>query len=131
MKQWKYEEKNGFGTEQVFEPQVEGKPWKVTLKCNTFAEADAKRQLLQKKWAESKLKGAEVKVKKSAASGLYTVRVRVAEAPVPTEKVEEVVSEKPKKAKRQTRDEKRGQKRRAEKESAWKKLQDQNESSPA
>jgi|TARA_Y100000034_G_scaffold83722_1_gene100241 DNA helicase IV len=133
MKKTQYKKGNQFNTStnEEFQPQVEGKPWKVTLKCSTFEEADAKRQLLKKKWAESELKGAEVKVKKSNASGLYSVRVRVPEAPKPAAKVKEVLPGKPKKAKRQQRDEKRGKKKRAEKESAWKKLKDQNESNPS
>ncbi len=130
MKKWKREKVYGQPVEQVFEPQVEGRPWKVTLKCSTFEEADAKRKLLQEKWAETKLVGAEAKVKKTR--GQYTVRVRVPDVPTKPEKKVEVTQAKEKKPdRRQQRNEKRGQKQRAEKENAWKKLKEQNESNPA
>ena len=127
MKKWKQVEAYGKVTEEL-EPQVEGKPWKVTLRCSTFEEADAKRTLLKEKWAKGKLKGAEVKVK--YVRGQYTVRVRVPEAPVKQAEEKAVVVKPKKPTRRQQRDEKRGAKRQEKKEAAWKELKEKNESSP-
>ena len=106
----------------------------MTLKCATFDEADAKRKLILEKSSKPGKEDTEVKVKRSNATGLFSVRVRVTEAPAskPVENVKEAGSEKQKKPnRRQQRDEKRGVKRQSKKEAAWKELKEKNESSPA
>lgn len=133
MKKWKRENSYGQETTTVLQPQTEGMPWKTTLKCNSFEEADVKRKLLKEKWAETKLVGAEVKVKQVRGE-MYVVKIRVPEVRAVPEKNPE--TEKPDEARekkverRPRRNEKRNEKgdsRRAAQEAAWKKLRNNND----
>jgi len=89
--------------------------------------------LLKEKWAETKLVGAEVKVKQ-VRSEMYVVKIRVPEVRAVPEKNPE--TEKPDEARekkverRPRRNEKRNEKgdsRRAAQEAAWKKLRNNND----